>query len=52
MHNPFLPGFTEYILYATLDLHEEAAHSPIVEEPSQRLEIVKIPLNFPIDLEL
>ena len=32
LHNPFLPEFTEYIVYANLDSHEEAAHNPIVEE--------------------
>ena len=42
LHNPFLPEFTEYIVYANLDSHEEAAHNPIVEEPSQRTELVKI----------
>ena len=52
MHNPFLPGFTEYIVYATLDSHEEAAHSRMAEESSQRSELVKIPVYFPIDLEL
>ena len=52
LHNPFLPEFTEYIVYANLDSHEEAAHNPIVEEPSQRTELVKILLKFPIDLDL
>ena len=32
VHNPFLPEFTEYIVYANLDLSKEAAHNPIVEE--------------------
>ena len=52
LHNPFLPEFTEYIVYANLDSHEEAAHNPIVEEPSQRSGLVKILLKFPIDLDL
>ena len=33
LHNPFLPEFTEYIVYANLDSQEEAAHNPIVKEP-------------------
>ena len=52
LNNPFLPEFTEYIVYANLDSHEEAPHNPIVEEPSQRSELVKILLKFPIDLDL
>ena len=52
LHNPFLPEFTEYIVYANLDSHEEETQSPIVEEPSQRTELVKILLKFPIDLDL
>ena len=52
LYNPFLPEFTEYIVYPNLDSHEEAAHNPIIEEPSQRLELVKILLKFPIDLDL
>ena len=52
LHNPFLPEFTEYIVYANLDSHEEETQSPIVEEPSQRTELVKTLLKFPIDLDL
>ena len=52
LHNPFLPEFTEYIVYANLDSHEEAAHNPIVEEPSQRTELVKTLVKFPIDFDL
>ena len=52
LHNPFQPEFTEYIVYANLDSHEEETQSPIVEEPSQRTELVKILLKFPIDLDL
>ena len=51
-HNLFLPEFTEYIVYANLDSHKEAALDPIVEEPSQRTELVKILLKFPIYLDL
>ena len=52
LHNPFLPEFTEYIVYANLDSHEEAAHNPIVEESSQRSGLLKKLLEFPIDLDL
>ena len=52
LHNPFQPEFTEYIVYANLDSHEEETQSPIVEEPSQRTELVKTLLKFPIDLDL
>ena len=36
LQNPFLPEFTEYIVYDNLDSHEEEAHNPIVEKPSHR----------------
>ena len=52
LHNPFQPEFTEYIVYANLDSHEEETQSPIVEEPSQRTELVKTLLKFLIDLDL
>ena len=52
LHNPYLPEFTEYIVYANLNSHEEAAHNPVVEEPSQRSGLVKILVKFPIDLDL
>ena len=52
LNNPFLPEFTEYIVYTNLDSHEEEANNPIVEEPSQRSVLVKILLKFPIDLDL
>ena len=52
LQNPFLPEFTEYIVYTNLDSHKEAAHNPIVEEPSQRSGLVKILLKFPMDLDL
>ena len=52
LHNPFQLEFTEYIVYANLGSHEEETQSPIVEEPSQRTELVKILLKFPIDLDL
>ena len=47
-----LPEFTEYIVYANLDSHEEAAHNPSVKEPSKRSELLKILLKFLIDLDL
>ena len=40
LHIPFLPEFTEYIVYANLDSQEEAAHNPIVEEPSQSFQYI------------